>query len=117
MRALVALSLLALAGCSSPSGAACPNGSTATWDNFGKDFTLAYCQRCHATNVTGAARKGATPDVNFDTVEGVRAHAAAMDEYAGAGPNGVKTFMPPDDPKPDAAERQKLSQWLACGAP
>lgn len=108
---------LCLAGCSTPTGATCPSTQTLTYDNFGRTFMLANCVRCHSANATGAARKGAPVGVDLDTVEGVRAHSKLVDEYAGAGPSGTNTWMPPNEPKPTTEERRQLAEWLACGAP
>jgi uncharacterized membrane protein len=108
---------ISLLGCSTPTGATCPSTQTLSYDNFGRSFMLANCVRCHSASATGAARKGAPVGVDLDSVEGVRAHSKLVDEYAGSGPGGTNTWMPPDAPKPTTAERQQLAEWLACGAP
>ena len=63
--------------------------------------------------VDAAARHGAPESFRFDSLAQVRAHAARIFVRA-AGPN---TTMPtgPDDPPAD--ERDRLAEWLACGAP
>jgi uncharacterized membrane protein len=94
---------------------ACPatdSGSSAiTYDNFGKDFFDTYCQSCHGASVTD--RNGAPDDVFFDTRddiweqrEQVFAQSADSNSSMPIGPHG-----------PTDAERQKLADWLACGAP
>jgi cytochrome c5 len=107
-------------------GATCPPASTLTYASFGQTFFGTYCTRCHATTVTGDARHGATIGVNFDSLEGIRDHACAIDSFAGSGPNGTFTFMPfditalnpvPPQVFPTVGERAQLSQWIACGAP
>ena len=85
--------------------------------NFGQGFFGTYCQRCHASTVTGAARNGAPADHNFDQVEDIRLLADHIDELAAAGTTAVNTAMPPDGAKPSDAERRQLGEWLACGAP
>lgn len=100
-----------------PSGATCPEGSTLTWDNFGKGFMDSYCTRCHSTTLTGAARQGAPNDHNFDSVELLREELDHTDEQAAAGPTSVNTLMPIGAPTPSQAEREQLGEWLACGAP
>jgi uncharacterized membrane protein len=100
-----------------PTGASCPTGSTLSYQNFGQTFMTSYCTRCHSSSVTGAARQGAPIGVNYDTVEGVRAHAEMIDLHAAAGPNAVNTEMPPSGLLPPEAERRQLGEWLACGAP
>lgn len=109
-----------------PTGTTCPPSSTLTYANFGQAFFGTYCLRCHSASVTGDARHGATPGVNFDTVGGIRDHACTIDAFAGSGPNGTNTFMPfditatnpsPPEQFPTVPERASLSQWLACGLP
>jgi len=118
-RTLSAVALcLALAACSSdapaPTGSTCPPTSTLTYDNFGKKFMEDYCLRCHSSTKTGADRKGAPADHNFDTEMGVLEAAEHIDEYAGKGPDATNTVMPPGDPRPSEIERQKLAEWIAC---
>ena len=98
-------------------GAVCPTTQTLTFGNFGKAFMQSYCLRCHSKDVTGEKREGAPADHNFDTVDEIRGLAEHIDELAGAGPNAVNAIMPEGDPRPSEAERKKLSEWLACGAP
>jgi cytochrome c5 len=99
-------------------GATCPAGSTVTYDNFAKDFFTNYCLSCHSTKLMGAARNGAPADHNFDTLAAVDLLSAHIDEYAGSGPSSTNTHMPPMGSKaPSMAERQKLSEWIACGVP
>lgn len=124
-RILAALSLcLSLTACDHehehegpPSGAECAEGSTLTWDNFGKGFMETYCTRCHATSVTGAARQGAPSDHNFETAALVRMQIEHIDGQTAAGPDSVNTEMPIGSPTPTEDERRKLGEWLACGAP
>ena len=100
-----------------PTAAVCPTTSTLTYANFGMSFLAKYCQTCHASTVTGAARNGAPDDHTFDQLVDIRTLADHMDELAGAGPAAVNTVMPPTAPKPTEAERRQLSEWLACDAP
>ena len=100
-----------------PTGTTCPPNSTLTYDNFGKAFMEKYCTDCHSASVTGAARKDAPTTVNFDTAARAVEHRALIDRVAGAGPNAVNSFMPPEDPKPTEAERRQLAEWTACGSP
>src|SRR5262245_52270347 len=97
--------------------AVCPTASALTYANFGQGFFDAYCQRCHASTVTGLARMGAAIDHSFDTVEDIRLFSHHIDELAAAGPAAVNMEMPPDGAMPTAAERMQLGEWLACGAP
>jgi uncharacterized membrane protein len=100
-----------------PSGAECPDGSTLTWDTFGRQFLADYCTRCHSSELSGAQRQGAPNDHNFDSVEYVRAEIEHTDAEAAAGPDAVNTSMPIGGPTPTEDERRKLGEWLACGAP
>ena len=100
-----------------PSGADCPDGSSLTYANFGKDFVSKYCLRCHSRSVKGDARMGAPSDHNFDTLSEIELLAMHMDQKAGAGPDSTNEMMPPSNPKPTLDERKKLGEWLACGVP
>lgn len=114
----------ALAGCGEhshakgkPTGATCPTTQTLTYENFGRSFFDTYCQRCHGSTVTGAARNGAPADHSFDDVLDIRTFAGHIDEHAGSGPNATNRVMPPSAPTPTDEQRVQLSQWLACQAP
>jgi hypothetical protein len=90
-------------------GSTCPSNSTLTYDSFGKNFFQTNCLRCHSST-----SKKQSP--TFDTVEAIRARRADIDKEAAAGPNSVNDDMP-DDGDISEAERRKLGEWLACGAP
>lgn len=96
-------------------GATCPSGSTLTYDNFGMKFFSDYCVRCHSEKITGDARMMAPADHNFDTLAEIDLLSPHIDEMAGSGPSATNMTMPPSDPKPTMDERQKLSEWIACG--
>ena len=98
-----------------PTGATCPDNSDLTYDNFGKDFMMKYCLRCHSSMVSGAARNGAPSDHNFDALNDIDLLWPHIDQYAGSGPSSTNTKMPPSNPKPSDDDRKKLSEWLACG--
>lgn len=100
-----------------PTGALCSDGSTLTWDSFGKRFMESYCTRCHATALSGTARQGAPSDHNFESAALVRMQIEHIDGQAAAGPDAVNTEMPIGAPSPTEEERLKLGEWLACGAP
>lgn len=117
--AFAGAALLTLVGCGGgkPTGATCPTGSTLTYQNFGQTFMSTYCLRCHNEALTGSARQNAPSDVNFNTVEEIRAKTKDIDEQAGASSTVTNEEMPPNGEKPTVDERQKLAEWLACGAP
>ena len=87
----------------------CPTaGTSLTYASFGQGFMAERCNTCHATS-----RAGAPSSVKFDTHEQIRARAARVFVRA-AGPN---VSMPPGPDDPPEAERDRLAEWLACGAP
>ena len=99
-------------------GATCPPDSELTYETFTRDFMRDYCTRCHSASLASADRNGAPSDHDFDTLAGLRATASAhIAEQAAAGPDAENSAMPPTDPRPSAAERRKLGEWLACGMP
>ena len=121
--ALVLL-LGALAGCPQddiwgpPTETVCPPGGTSlTYTDFGKPFMEKYCTRCHHSELVGSARKGAPSFHDFDSLFGIKAVSGHIDETTGSGPAATNTGMPPDGAKPTKAEREMLSQWIACGMP
>lgn len=87
-----------------------PGGTTATYDNFGKGFMESYCQSCHASRAID--RQGAPGGYNFDTRDDV-ARLKARIYVRAAGPNNS---MPPGPNDPPKEDREKLADWLACGA-
>jgi len=101
-----------------PTGATCPTGSQLTYTSFGPKFMTDYCTRCHSSALTGSARMGAPLYHDFDTQVGVQQVAGHVDQVAGSGPESTNESMPYDDgPSPTLAEREKLAEWIACGAP
>jgi uncharacterized membrane protein len=115
VRTLLLFSLIA--GCtSSPSGATCPDSNAPTYGSFGQTFMATYCADCHSA--TSANRHSAPSDVNFDSMDDIRAHLEDIDVEAAAGPSATNTVMPQLDAKvphaPTQAEREMLGQFLAC---
>ncbi len=100
-----------------PTEATYPPTSSLTYASFGQPFMTNYCTRCHSSTLSGAARMGAPAFHDFDTQLGVQQVAEHVDEAAGAGPAATNEAMPPDGAKPTLDERQKLAEWIACGAP
>ncbi|HVY27791.1 MAG TPA: c-type cytochrome [Polyangiaceae bacterium] len=113
-RALLAtLALAGLAACGgggpgNATASTCPTTQTLTYDNFGKQFFQTRCLACHSASGPESPK--------FDTVEQIRGAASDIDRSAAAGPAAVNTYMP-DGASVDEAERRKLGEWLACGAP
>ena len=106
---IVAMLAAAVAACSweEITSYPCPSGGTAlTYDNFGKDFMTTYCVRCHGGPNGYSSRA-------FTDVDLVRANAADIFRNAAAG----NVTMPPGPDDPPKDQRDKLAEWLACGAP
>lgn len=101
-------------------GAICPTDSNLGYANFAEEFLETYCATCHATGLSAPNRNGAPASVNLDTLAGAMAVGkVTIDRYAGAGPDAVRTVMPPSNNGaiPSQAERRQLSEWLACDLP
>lgn len=88
-----------------------PAGTTLTYESFGAPFLAQHCQRCHGAS--SSDREGAPSSFDFGTKAGVHAHSDRIFVRSAAD----NTTMPPgpDDPSPE--EREKLAEWLSCGAP
>jgi hypothetical protein len=96
----------------------CPEqGSTLTYENFGKPFMDKYCNRCHSSEREGADRHGAPSFHDFDTLFGIKAVSDHIDETTAAGPAAFNDGMPQDGKIPTRAERFDLGEWIACGMP
>lgn len=93
----------------------CPasdSGSSAiTYDNFGKDFFNTWCQSCHGASVTD--RNGAPDDVFFDSRDDIWQQRVQVFEQSA----DSNESMPIGPHGPSDADRKKLADWLACGAP
>lgn len=105
----VAASVIACgSGPGDATGSTCPTTSTLTYANFGQAFMQDHCLACHSANGPESPK--------FDTVAQIRAASSDIDRSAAAGPKAVNTYMP-EGGSVDEAERRKLGEWLACGAP
>jgi uncharacterized membrane protein len=75
-----------------------------------------YCIDCHSAQTSD--RHSAPSDINFDSMDDIRAHLDDIDVEAAAGPQATNTTMPELDAKvakaPTQAEREMLGQFLAC---
>jgi uncharacterized membrane protein len=123
MARVAVIAFLALTACGPdsvfgpPTESTCPQGSTLTYENFGKGFMTQYCTRCHSSELVGADRMGAPSFHDFDTLFGIKAVADHIDETTASGPAATNTGMPPDGPFPTLEEREQLGEWIACGMP
>jgi uncharacterized membrane protein len=88
-----------------------PQGTSLTYDNFGKKFVGTYCNECHS--VRSHERNGAPAAYVFDTHDQVYLFRERIFLRAA----GDNTSMPPGPDDPPLAERDKLAEWIACGAP
>ena len=105
-----ALSLAACVGQDEGEGGlpACPDGGTElTYDNFGQAFFATHCTDCHAAG----SGQGEAESKPFETLADIQADIEEI--YAEAG--GANDTMPPGG-GPTAEERDKLAEWLSCGA-
>src|SRR5262245_18889269 len=98
-----AVCLLALAGClGGPTIAEYPRppgGTTLTYDNFGAEFIVRYCARCHSGRA--AERNGAPQNYTFDDRHQVYAVRDRIFSNAAAD----NRAMPPGPNDPPAAAR------------
>lgn len=89
----------------------CPSDSVLTWENFGQPYVTSWCTSCHSSALDEEHRAQAPLDINFDDLDGVRAHA----ERVWARSGDQNNTMPPAGVAP-GIERAQLGEWLACGA-
>lgn len=109
---LLVASAVSLAACGGDDGEdglpACPEGGTElTYDNFGQAFFATHCTDCHSVG----SGQGEAENKPFETLADIQAEAEAI--YGQAG--GANDIMPPGG-GPTAEERDKLTEWLSCGA-
>ena len=74
-------------------------------------FMSTHCNHCH--NAGEGKRSGAPESYRFETVDDIRAHKARI--FVRSAATNVTMPPGPDDPPPD--DRDRLAEWLACGAP
>ncbi len=85
----------------------CPQGGTTlTYDNFGQTFFAAWCVSCHGDPNGYSSRA-------FTDVTTIRVQAADIFKNAAED----NQTMPPGPNGPPKDQRDKLAEWLACGAP
>jgi hypothetical protein len=90
----------------------CPEGGTTlTYQNFGQPLLDRWCNECH--NALLEDRQQAPEDVVFDSPLAVREWKERIFIRAALGNDS----MPPGANGPSGADRQRLAEWLACGAP
>ena len=88
-----------------------PEGTTLTYASFGASFMNGYCQSCHGS--LSEDRKGAPGEYIFDTVGQIQRQRDRIFARSAADNDS----MPPGPEDPSLEDREKLAEWLACGAP
>jgi hypothetical protein len=104
----------ALSGCSYETleDHPCPKGGTTlTYQNFGANFFREYCNQCHSATLDD--REGAPENDVFSDIDSIRALKDRIFVRAA----GDNSSMPPGPDDPPYEQREKLADWLACGAP
>jgi uncharacterized membrane protein len=110
-RAIAALSAFAvLSACGDDTDVQCAH-SFLRYDNFGSPFIISWCRACHSVDLPPDMRQNTPDNINFDTLDDIRAWSFEIKLTAGQGDS-----MPPSG-GPSAAERTMLVEWLRCGAP
>lgn len=89
----------------------CPDDSTLDYESFASGFFDSYCRGCHSAS--SVDRNGAPVGLDYDDRDQIAARAEDIFLFAADG----NTFMPEAGPRPSAAERHQLGDWLACGMP
>jgi uncharacterized membrane protein len=73
---------------------------------------LPICRECHSASVTGDARHGAPPGLDFDTYDVLQSVADTASYLVS------EREMPfPSGEGPTDEERNQLYEWAACGTP
>jgi hypothetical protein len=117
---LVAAAVLAVACSSDDAAQPTPTGSPTTamqgdtcvsYEDFAGPFLLNWCVGCHSSSLDEAHRKMAPLDMNFDTLEGVRAHADRIKVRV----SELKNMPPLGGPSDE--DRALLAEWIDCDLP
>lgn len=80
------------------------------WDTFARGYLSTWCTPCHSSELVGASRSGAPEGVDFETWAG----AALWAERIGA--TSIDASMPPAG-GPSEEDRERILEWVECGAP
>jgi hypothetical protein len=81
------------------------------YEDFAGPFFLNWCTGCHSSALAEGQRQDAPLGVDFDTLDGIRAHSERIVAFA------VHSDAMPPAGGPSQAEREALGRWLSCGAP
>jgi uncharacterized membrane protein len=88
-----------------------PEGTKLTYESFGQPFMNDNCQKCHG--MPSKDRNGAPSAYDFGSIQDVRRYRERIFLRAAAD----NTTMPPGPDDPSKTDREKLAEWLSCGAP
>jgi len=81
-----------------------------TYESAVKPIMEIYCTGCHASGLSGAARRGAPASVNLDSYEGVEAQAERVLRRIEQG------TMPPVGERPTPEEAEMMRCWVEGGS-
>lgn len=82
-----------------------------SYESFAGPFFLDWCTGCHSSALAEGSRQEAPLDVNFDTLDDIRAFEARILARV------VNEHDMPPAGGPSEDERKMLADWFACGAP
>lgn len=113
MRSLLLLSAVAALALSQQAcGAACKDTKNPPAYATVEPIVTAKCKTCHSRTKSGAARKAAPDDTNYDTYDQMSAVNAEAAKRVAA-----KEMPPANENTPlTAAEIEAFQQWSLCGA-
>ena len=83
-----------------------------TYHNVGAPYMMTWCTSCHHIDVQSGERAGADLDVNLHSYHDVLTHLDRIQARALSEP----ATMPPAG-GPSDIEKQRLREWILCGAP
>jgi hypothetical protein len=82
-----------------------------SYEDFAGPFLLNWCVGCHSSSLDEAHRKMAPLGMDFDTLEGVRAHADRIKVRVAE----LKNMPPLGGPSDE--DRALLAEWIDCDLP
>jgi len=92
------LAVAAIPACGDDTDVQCGQ-SYLRYDNFGSPFIINWCRACHSADLPPDMRQAAPDDINFDTLDEIRAWSLQIKLTAGQG----DTMPPSGGPPPPSA--------------